>query len=277
MKFLEDDVFSDHDRHGLTQLAVDAHVHVHRLDHADDLFDSALTNFGAAAAGRLGVLMLADMRSQDTYTALTQHRHSQRWSVTPGADGISLRARRSDGRALTVIAGRQVVTSERIELLGLGTRDALPDGAPLAETLDRMLASEAVVVVPWGFGKWLGARGALIAQELSERSHRVFVGDSGGRPRAWPTPKIIKTSHTRGLPVLSGTDPLPIAGDHTRVGSRGVIVDVQARPAWLGIDLVRGLREGTARVEEFGHGVPLVRFVRNQTALRSMPISGAPA
>ena len=61
-----------------------------------------------------------------------------------------------------VIAGRQIVSAERIEVLALGTRTQIPDGQPLAATIDAVRADGALAVLPWGFGKWWGARGRMV-------------------------------------------------------------------------------------------------------------------
>ena len=46
--------------------------------------------------------------------------------------------------------------------------------------------SGALVVIPWGAGKWLGRRGAVLSRYLrSVDDPGIFLGDNGGRPNAW--------------------------------------------------------------------------------------------
>ncbi len=111
------------------------------------------------------------------------------WELEPNSEPETLAVRCGSTR-LNVIAGRQLVTRERLEVLALGTTAPLRDGEPMEATLAAVRDVGAAAVLPWGVGKWLGARGAVVARVLADPAWRdVFLGDNGNRLELGPDPK----------------------------------------------------------------------------------------
>jgi hypothetical protein len=286
------------------QVLVDAHVHVHPRADAAALLDAALANFTAEARDARastwrGVLMLAEMRERDwfgdTYGAggagdggdsggaggarRARGAGAQlgRWRVAPAVDAPAvLHAARSGGSAedtLTLFAGRQAVTTEGIEVLALAARLAIDDGASLGETLRRAAAAAALTVLPWGAGKWLGARGRRVERALTAQAPPVFAGDNGGRPSIWAEPRAFGIAQARGRGLVSGSDPLPLPGEERRVGSFGFRIALPkalaeapfvARPT-----LVSTIeRAAPQALVPFGRRDGGAQFLRRQLALR---------
>jgi hypothetical protein len=255
---------------------IDAHVHVHSLDRAPDLLDAAWRNMTATSIcetppdERALVLMLTEMQGQDCFAHLSAAGSTRDWRFirSPG-EAISLRADRRNGAVLLLVAGRQIVTAERIEVLALACRTVIPDGLSLSDTLRAARAHDALVVLPWGFGKWSGRRGALVRGALEDASSReLFIGDNGGRARLWPTPELFRVAAGAGIRMLSGADPLPLPGEHLRVGQMGSIVRVRLSHASPATDLARALQSPDTEIESFGRGLRAASFVKNQLALR---------
>jgi len=257
-------------------IAIDGHVHVHPTSDVDSLLSAACRNLAQVAKAQgagtwRGVLMLAEMREARWFeSALGAAPAARSWSVqaAPG-DPLALNATSAEGE-LTIVAGRQVVTSEGIEVLTLATRTVLNDGMSLGDTLNAAHAARALVVLPWGAGKWLGARGRMVESALQADSQRsVFAGDNGGRPQFWPTPGAFGTATRLGRAVLPGTDPLPLPGEEQRVGSFGFWIEgppSAATGSALRDRLVAGAE--VKDVHAFGRLQGPWQFVRNQAALR---------
>jgi hypothetical protein len=139
-----------------------------------------------------------------------------------------------DGRALTLVSGFQVATSEDLEVLAIGTRERVADGQTFDRSLAQVRASGAFPVIPWGFGKWTLQRGQLIGRLVQSASPgELAFGDNGGRIAGLPAPRLLKLAASRGFAILPGTDPLPFPDQVDRVGSSGFMLP--------GVDL-----EGTA-------------------------------
>ena len=165
--------------------------------------------------------------------------------------------------SLLVIAGRQVVSAEGLEILAQATTARFTDGLPAAELLETMAAADAIITLPWGVGKWLGKRGRLLDRLLAaDHEGRLLLGDNGGRPAWWRERRL------RLRPVLRGSDPLPIAGDASRIGSFGSILEGELsreHPAADLRSLIRMLQHSPAG---FGRLAPSFRFFANQLRMR---------
>src|SRR5690606_12159112 len=248
---------------------IDAHVHVHAAADAPGVLQAAAENF-ARAARQLqqtrwtGVLLLAEMKQAAWFESVAGAGGTQAgtWSLQPDADDeLVLRARNGE-RELLLIAGRQVVTREGIEVLMLATRDRCPDGLALEETVQRSERNHAFSVLPWGAGKWLGRRGDLVRAALERQDPPVWAGDSAARPALWPADAEFAPALARGRPLVSGTDPLPLAGEAQRAGSFGCWLresPPSSRPGqWLR-DRLRAASPSELR--PFGAPMRLARFV----------------
>ena len=196
----------------------DCHVHLHSEFDVTSFLDGAARNLRRTdAPGFTGMLCLADIGSQESLARL---RHgAPGWSVEGTQETESLLVRGAAG-LLAIIAGRQVVTAERLEVLMLGSARPLADGAPLDRTLELADAAGGVAVLPWGVGKWTFDRARIVARVLAEADPRaLLVGDNGTRPGIVPEPRLLRVARARGFRVLPGSDPLPLAFHAARAGS----------------------------------------------------------
>jgi hypothetical protein len=258
---------------------VDGHVHVHGCFDVARVFDAAADNFAAAARALAAgdhdaVLCLAEMRGERFFDGLRTRRTGRVWRGRHGfweaedaAEAETLVVRRG-GTRLSVVAGRQLVTRERLEVLALGTTAPLPEGEPMETTLAAVRDAGAAAVLPWGVGKWLGARGTVVARVLADPKWRhVFLGDNGNRLELGPEPAQFKLARRAGRAVLPGSDPLPLRGEEARIGAYGFAVDVALDPLQPAAALLTLLANGSPYVV-FGRREPLTRFVGNQLALK---------
>lgn len=243
-------------RRGTNFVLVDSHVHFHPCYDGARFFAAARRNLAPAATG---VLMLTECEGHDAFD--TWQRSPPAGLVPrPTGETISLDFGAAEGRRLIVIAGRQLVTTERLELLALGLPGSAPPRAPLAECVAAVREAGALPVLPWGFGKWTGARARIAAAALEALP--VLAGDNGGRPEVTPLPRLL-----RGRRVLRGSDPLPLAGQEERVGAFGFGLELELgeRP---GAALLARLDDPEAALEDHGAGVSLAACARAQLALR---------
>ncbi len=254
---------------------VDAHVHLHDCFGATAFLDTAAANFAAAAralgleATPVGCLMLTESEGVDHFTSLAQGRASiGTWRVSATDEPVSLIARRDNAAPIVLIAGRQIVCREGLEVLGLGTRATFTDGLPIREALQRVAAEQALAVLPWGVGKWHGARGRLVADLIAARPVPLYVGDNGGRPALAPEPKLFAVAERAGIRVLPGSDPLPFAAQLAKVAGYGFIADVALDQANPFATLRGAIDRHDGRLRSFGRLETVTGFIRAQVAMQ---------
>lgn len=259
-----------------TTLLVDGHVHYHACFGVEPFLEAALANFAAARRelerpDALGCLLFSESSWSHWFRAFAGgvlKSTAPGWRVDATSEACSIYVSKKGAAPLIVISGRQIVTAERLEVLALATTGEYPDGLPFHEALDRAVVSGAVPVVPWGFGKWTGARGRTVAEALaSPRAKEMFLGDNGGRPAVAPTPRLFEVARDAGVPILPGSDPLPLPGEVVKPGRLGFVlqgpVDAQQPAA-----SIRRLLSTRSQPRRFGRLEALPTFVARQTALR---------
>jgi hypothetical protein len=260
---------------------IDAHVHLHDCFAPATFLDSAQRNFDQAALRQgwkpaLGVLMFTESKGVDWFgrlsglgTAAGGGSDLGSWSIETTSDPCALSARSGD-RQLLIVAGRQVVVREGLEVLLLATRDTVPDGRDLADVMAAGARRRAVRVIPWGVGKWLFRRGRLVSDLIAteQAGSGFFLGDGAGRPFFWPAPSQFGAAARRGIRVLQGTDPLPFPEQVGRAGSYGFrlegIIDL-SRPAE---GIKAALLDPASRLTPFGRLERAIPFVHHQIAMQ---------
>lgn len=258
------------------RLLVDAHVHLHACFDWPAFFDHAARNFRTAAAqlrwpgSTPGCLLLTESAGVRQFDALAESSDAARgrWALRR-LDSEALRLTAADEPELYVLAGRQIVTAERLEVLALGTTRAFADGAAIDAVIEEVLQAGAVAVLPWGFGKWTGRRGRVIERLLeSDVAPRLCFGDNGGRLRGTPAPRLFRLAAARQVPVLPGSDPLPFRAQVSKAGRYGFALEGSFSEASWSEHLKQRLRSMRAQPRTFGRREGWISFVRWQLAMQ---------
>lgn len=229
-----------------TSLALDGHVHLQ----ADMPFARIAANFAAAAPDCVPICMIVECAGIDRFAELTHD--MEPW----GEEGLH-----DPSTGLHFIAGRQVVSSEGLEVLLLGTRDQSLEKEPAARVIECGHASGAAVCLPWGFGKWLGARRRLVRHLQTQFADMIMLGDITNRPAFWPEPLFA------GANILRGSDNLPLAGSGDSVALFGSRLD-SAAPISSARDVISLLRQSHPKVEHYGKRKRTLPIVAEQLRLR---------
>ncbi|MGH8624650.1 MAG: hypothetical protein ACREYC_05080 [Gammaproteobacteria bacterium] len=263
-------------------IVADAHVHIHECFKLSEFLSSAWRNFHKTALQNgyghvTGVLLLTETAGVDWFgrlSGLADHDHATDglevgdWRFRHTAEPCSLIARRAN-QELVIMAGRQIVTQENLEVLALATNLHVADGAPIRRVLETVLAGGALAVLPWGFGKWTGTRGKVVENMIQAfASPRLFLGDNSARLRLWPAPGHFRTGAERGIRILPGSDPLPFAAESGRAGSFGFSMDVAIGNGTPASDLKAVLEQRRVAIVPYGCLENPFRFLRNQIAMQ---------
>jgi len=267
-------------------ILVDAHVHIYDCFHLPTFLDSAFANFKAEAVrcGRensfTAVLLLTETSKEDWFHRLAGYVCDKRnngtksignWAFHRTNEKCSLYTQAENFKGFFLIAGRQIVTSEGLEVLALATTETFKDGSSIDKLIEVVGKSGGIPVVPWGFGKWMGRRKAILKNLLeTTKGSGFFLGDNRGRPAFWPRPSLFELAERRGIRVLPGTDCLPFPSESYRTGSFGVSLQGTITPEHPTGDLKRIFLDPKTEFRVYGSLERPYRFFRNQLTVRIM-------
>ena len=268
-------------------ILIDAHVHIYNCFHLPIFFESAFANFQSEAA-RMGkgdnftaILLLAETSKDNWFERLASYASNKTtaqtktirdWTFHRTDENCSLCARGSKDQSLFLIAGRQIITAEKLEVLALATGKTFKNGAPIEQVIQSIRDMGAIPVIPYGFGKWIGRRGKILRDLLKKtESTKLFLGDNGGRPNFLPRPSHFKQARKKGIYILPGTDPLPIISECRRPGTFGFSLSGSLSREHPAKDFKQIFMVPGTQFQAYGHLERPYRFFRNQLLMRLNP------
>ncbi|MDD2236404.1 MAG: hypothetical protein PHG65_04275 [Kiritimatiellae bacterium] len=214
-------------------ILLDAHTHLYECFDLAASLDAALRQLRQPDGGTNG--LRACMLTERSECSFFQRLENGAlpppagWSVSPrGISSLCLTS--PAGEELWLLAGRQIKTSEKLEISALFFHEIIPDGTPIRVALHRVIESGGTPCLNWALGKWLFARGRLIEELIREHAAHLLLCDSSMRPIGWPEPHAFAAARQRHVPILAGTDPLPCPLDQTRIGSYAVAIQAPFDP-----------------------------------------------
>ena len=265
-------------------ILVDAHVHIYDCFDLVKFFNSAYSNFKDEAVrsgyGKDfdGVLMLSEtvrdnwfhrLSSRADGASLPGNKDIGDWTLHRTNERCSLYARSDDNRDLFIVAGRQIVTLEGLEVLSLASAKPLPDGLPIRKLIAKVRDNGGIPVIPWGFGKWMGRRRKVLNSLLdTAKSTDFYLGDNGNRPFFTPYPSLLKLANNINIPSLAGSDPLPVFDGYKRTGNFGFILQNRLPDHNPSRFLKTELKHLSQPIQPYGKLESLIPFIRNQIAVR---------
>ena len=242
----------------------DSHVHFYPEYDYDVVF-GAFCSHAERFAPQAKTLALAVMlrEFQPSLESVFEGRLVGKWRMkSPPSEGAMVV---TDGtRDVYVLPARQVAAKERVEALGFFGEAPVPDGLPLAETIERLRSASYVPVLAWGLGKWLLKRAPLVERTLgaANKPNDLLIGDSALRPSFWPTPVPMKVALRKGLRVVWGSDPLPRKADERSAGRYATLVDGALDPVSPAKSLLALLTSPSAALRPVGRRYGLVDTLR---------------
>ena len=256
---------------------VDGHIHIHNCFDLNFLFDSAYKNFRKAAelfnAEHFeGVLCLTENFNVDYFSKLKRmvegnqgQVDSLAWKFYSTNEPNSIRILRNQDELIYVFAGRQIVTKEKLEVLAIGLINNIENGKPIDQVLKFVKENNALPIIPWGAGKWIGNRKKIIEELISEyRDDSLFLGDNGNRPYLWMKPSIFKRAEKLNIRNLQGTDPFPFESEVSKAGSYGLGIEGTIDPQNPFENIKKTVLNLNVPLLHFGKSETTLRFFRNQ-------------
>lgn len=183
-----------------------------------------------------------------------------------------LRVSQSNGKELYLLPGQQIITSENLELLIIGSTDKISYRKPIHSYLKKY-GDTHLLVIPWGVGKWLGKRGSIVNQLIKNTDYKFVLADNSSRPSLWGYVPQFNQARKKNIKILAGSDPLPIHKQYKKVASYGSALMEQLQPLGLATQLRTEILSPTTTIKNYGHRDNLLRSISNQLLLRLRPIT----
>ncbi len=220
-------------------VAADGHVHLYPAYDLEALFRHLILNLDRLAGlGRPAghealdhrihkLAFLAESRDNDFFGRLQNRDTSivdHNFEIINGPDPVCVTVVLPGVGQVCLVAGRQIVTHERLEILGLSMRAKIPDGLPARNVIQQVVDAGGIPVLAWSPGKWLLARRHVVWDLIAGDQAQVLrLGDTTLRPTLWPEPGPMRRAHAAGRPVIPGSDPLPLSGEERYAGTYGFV------------------------------------------------------
>lgn len=260
---------------------LDAHVHIHDCFDISDFLDHAYENFRQAvdtgeAPGQFNAaLLLTESCGANWFDTLRNsagdgdHFPWNNWRITTNDENQSLTATSKAGQELSIIAGKQIVTAENLEILALGYATDIEDGLPIEDVIATVQEAGALCILPWGFGKWTGKRGQIVREILQkDLGSNFFIGDNAGRLALWPAPAEFESAARKNIRILPGSDPLPYKEQVSSVGRFGLMLERGIDKDRPFADIHKALLDEKVAIRPFGSLEELLPFVKYQVAMQ---------
>ncbi len=202
-------------------LLADTHAHIYNIYDLRSYINDAFDNFKKLSEGCefAGVLFLtqSNFESPDFDKIITNLRDAGDYLVTSDETIIKVQTK-TENSAIFLVAGKQFVSSEKIEVLALIYNFEDLNGMKVGEILQKINELSGIAVLPWSPGKWLGKRGEIVNTLIEQSSENLFlIGDIP--MRSFLNPVQFTKAVNKNIGVLCGSDSLPMKGEQIKVAT----------------------------------------------------------
>lgn len=255
----------------------DFHVHFHKKYNKDIFFNSIKNNFlNYYKKENLNcthhIVCLAESAGTSFFKELSSFYNTSvldSWSFNPTNSNNTIIAIHDSGFRIHIIAGRQIVTSENLEVLAIGMIEEIEDGKSIESVIRSVILNNSIPIVPWGFGKWIGTRKKIVEKLVESNNHYPFyLGDNGNRPSLMGRSPIFKIAENKKIYNLQGSDPLPFNNEERRPGSYGVLIDETLQEDYPFESLKIILKSKNINITTYGNTESVVKFFKHQIGMQ---------
>jgi hypothetical protein len=208
---------------------IDTHLHIYPFYSIHNAIDSLINNLHSADPESTKVGCLTERYDCDVFNQLADAPSADvtdAFSIINTGNCLHI-THKETAKNVYILPGQQIITSENLEVLSLNCPQRVKEGNSALQTIESVLAQGGIPVIAFGFGKWLGKRGAIVEKLIEGFGpEQIAMGDTTMRPYGWTTPKVFRKAENKGIKILCGSDPLPFKGEESRPGSYGTRLDL---------------------------------------------------
>ncbi len=201
------------------RIVADTHLHLYPCYDLVPALKGLMHSLHIVSDEAIAIGMLAERHDCHFFSAISNGLLDNDFKVEKSKEKSTVVKLTDKDRSLYLYAGRQVISSERIEILAVTTDSEIPDGLPAKAIIDKILGEGAVPVLSWAPGKWFFQRKKVVSDLLQSFSPKqLVIGDTSLRPTIWQEPLLMKRARKQGYSIICGSDPLPFAGEESMMG-----------------------------------------------------------
>lgn len=220
---------------GEMRALIDTHAHLYPFFRAPRWAEVALRNLLCAArdagieneewAAGLCVLSTGGIRLNSVLEEQRPVLQRAGWHPEEVPDGcIRLTGPRQE--QLWLFPGRQISTYDGLEVLELLAESDLPENHAVDYLINTIPEKGAVPVLPWSPGKWLFHRGRIVRNLIDTYAPGKFLlGVTSMLPAFSLLPALLRMGRSAGYTLVAGSDPLPLHGEESYLGSWVTLLD----------------------------------------------------
>ena len=261
-----------------TKLIVDGHVHFYSCYDPDKFFDMAVKNmdnmYSSIYPGDdkfTKILLFTEGKDNDYFSRFKTNGNlgkQYKYNFENTKEDNSLILTKNNQHLCYILAGRQIVTRENLEVLSIASNQKIEDGLPIDEVIQRLLNRKEIAVLAWGVGKWFLKRGRLIRDTIKKyQSPLLFIGDNSARPSFWSKPKLYNLAEKHNIGILGGSDPLPFSEESGRVGTFGFVIEGDFQLNKPAESFRNILISNNNNISLCGHQDNAISFLKRQTKM----------
>ena len=253
-------------------LVLDGHVHIYPFYDLNKAVQAGIGHLTAAyrkggESGAVIPIWLLSERSDCRFFEKTaESLQSGEFVIEKTGEEESLAVKRNGDTVLYIVAGRQLVSSDSLEVISIASTCFLEDRkADTAGVIDYVNEHGGVPVLNWAPGKWFFKRGEIVDSLLEKYDpEKLLFGDTSLRTRLWRTPALMKKAIDSGYKVIAGSDPLPLKDEEEQIGRYGFTMSGEFDTSLPAASIRNMLRDSAVQIDRIGERNRMVSFATRQ-------------
>ncbi|MEE4311346.1 MAG: hypothetical protein V2J62_05705 [candidate division KSB1 bacterium] len=254
------------------RLVLDGHVHIYPFYDLHKAVQSGIRHLTAAYQnkgenrGVLPVWLLSERSDCQFFQQTAKSLQSGEFVIEKTEEEESLAVTRNGETVLYIIAGRQIVSTDALEVISIASTCFLEDRkADTAGVIDYVNEQGGVPVLNWAPGKWFFKRGDIVENLLEAYDpEKLLFGDTSLRTRLWRTPALMKKAINSGYKVIAGSDPLPFKDEEEQIGRYGFTMTGEFDMSLPAASIRNMLRDSAVQIDRIGERNRLLSFATRQ-------------
>lgn len=259
-------------------LLIDGHIHIYPHYNLESAINQGISNLISAAqtdlkltagAKVVPIWLLTERFDSNFYNEalnFSNELNLKEIKVIPGKEKETLIVETDGKPILYMLAGRQIVTKENLEILSLISTLYLKDREKsIDEVIDRVIDSGGIPAINWAPGKWFFSRGKVVARTIQNHSpDNLLIGDTSLRTRLWRLPRLMAEAQKRGFKIIAGSDPFPLKNEEKQIGHYGFALTGKFDDTRPAASLRNLLKDRQTTVKLIGKRNPLFICIRRE-------------